>query len=94
MQAASRLRKNAIYFRDNYIIIMLLTTAVTFLMHPSSLLVLGALAAAWIYVLMIRTAPIKIGERTLRYGWKSEAGPGACQRACLVPAASGGLQSS
>ncbi len=69
MQAASRLRKNAIYFRDNYIIIMLLTTAATFLMHPSSLLVLGALAATWIYVLMIRTAPIKIGDRTLRYGW-------------------------
>ncbi|KXZ53614.1 hypothetical protein GPECTOR_6g531 [Gonium pectorale] len=64
-QATSRLRKNANYFRVNYLIVVLLTTAVTFLMHPSSLLVLGALLASWIYVFLLRTAPLTIGGRTL-----------------------------
>lgn len=64
-EAAGRIRKNAAYFRINYLIVMLTTCAVTFLMHPSSLFVLGLLLGAWIYILFIRTTPLEIGGRTL-----------------------------
>lgn len=64
-EAAGRLRKNANYFKVNYLIIMLATTAATFLVHPSSLLVLGLLVAGWMYVFFMRTTPIVIGGRTL-----------------------------
>ncbi|GIL66956.1 hypothetical protein Vafri_20460 [Volvox africanus] len=64
-EATSRLRKNAAYFKVNYLIIMMLTTAVTFIMHPGSLLILGFVAASWVYLFMIRTAPLQIGGRTI-----------------------------
>ncbi|GLI67258.1 hypothetical protein VaNZ11_011441 [Volvox africanus] len=64
-EATSRLRKNAAYFKVNYLIIMMLTTAVTFIMHPGSLLILGLVAASWVYFFMIRTAPLQIGGRTI-----------------------------
>lgn len=64
-EAANRLRKNANYFKVNYLIVMLVTTAVTFVMHPSSLLVLAMLMGGWIYVFLMRTAPLQIGGRTL-----------------------------
>ncbi|GLC34420.1 hypothetical protein PLESTB_000730500 [Pleodorina starrii] len=64
-EATSRLRKNASYFKVNYLIVMMLTTAVTFIMHPSSLLVLGFLAATWVYLFMVRTAPLQLGGRTI-----------------------------
>ncbi|KAG2489999.1 hypothetical protein HYH03_011466 [Edaphochlamys debaryana] len=64
-EATSRLRKNANYFKVNYLIVMLLTTALTFVMHPSSLLVLALLAGSWIYVFLVRTAPLQLGGRTL-----------------------------
>lgn len=73
LQAAGRLRKNANYFRVNYLIIMLMTTAATFLMHPSSLLVLGLLASGWMYVFLMRTTPIVVGGRTLRCAWLHSA---------------------
>ncbi|EFJ48459.1 hypothetical protein VOLCADRAFT_109754 [Volvox carteri f. nagariensis] len=64
-EATSRLRKNAAYFKVNYLIVMVLTTAATFIMHPGSLLVLGFIAAAWVYLFMIRTAPLQLGGRTI-----------------------------
>lgn len=64
-EAAGRIRKNAAYFKVNYLIVMLTTCAVTFLMHPSSLFVLGILLGAWIYVLFVRTSPLVISGRTL-----------------------------
>lgn len=64
-EAAGRLRKNAAYFKVNYLIVMLITLAVTFLLHPSSLIVLGLLTGGWIYVFLVRTQPLTIGGRTL-----------------------------
>ncbi|KAG2444341.1 hypothetical protein HXX76_001097 [Chlamydomonas incerta] len=44
---------------------MLLCTAFTFVLHPSSLLVLALLAGSWIYVFLMRTTPLVISGRTL-----------------------------
>jgi hypothetical protein len=65
-EAAGRLRKNAGYFKINYLIVILMTVAVTFLTHPSSLLVLGFLAASWVYVFAIRQGPLVISGKELR----------------------------
>jgi hypothetical protein len=46
--------------------VVLTTCVVTFLMHPSSLLVLGLLLGVWIYLMFIRTAPVVISGRQLR----------------------------
>lgn len=64
-EAAGRLRKNAAYFKVNYLIVVLITLAGTFLLHPSSLFVLALLLGGWMYVFMIRTSPLTIGGRTL-----------------------------
>eukprot|EP00878_Enallax_costatus_P005248 GHUV01005515.1.p1 GENE.GHUV01005515.1~~GHUV01005515.1.p1 ORF type:complete len:219 (+),score=60.69 GHUV01005515.1:195-851(+) len=64
-EAASRIRKNAGYFKINYLIIILLTVAATFVTHPSSLLVLGFLAASWVYVFAIRQGPLVISGKEL-----------------------------
>ncbi|KAF8066204.1 ycf42 [Scenedesmus sp. PABB004] len=64
-EAASRLRKNAGYFRINYLVVILLTVAATFLTHPSSLLVLGFLLSSWIYVFAIRQGPLVISGKEL-----------------------------
>lgn len=44
------------------------TCVVTFVMHPSSLFVLGALLGGWIYLVFVRRDPIVIGGRQLRCG--------------------------
>lgn len=49
----------------NYLILVLVTLVVTFLAHPSSLLVVALLLAGWGYVFIIRTSPLVIGGRTL-----------------------------
>ncbi len=66
LQAMSRLRKNAAYFRINYLIAVLASVAISFVMHPSSLFVLAFLMASWMYVFVVRTAPLEIGGRQLR----------------------------
>lgn len=81
-EAASRIRKNAGYFKINYLIAILLTVAATFVTHPSSLLVLGGLAASWIYVFAIRQGPLVISGKELRcvHGqqeWQPSAARGA-----------------
>ena len=45
---------------------MLFTTALTFLMHPSSLFVLAILMGGWGYVFLVRQTPLVINGRTLR----------------------------
>jgi hypothetical protein len=67
MQALGRIKKNAAYFRVNYLIVMLASCVTTFVMHPSSLFVLGLLMAAWIYLLFVRQAPVVISGRQLRW---------------------------
>ncbi len=64
-QATSRLRKNAAYFRINYLILMLASVAISFVLHPTSLFVLAALAVAWVYVFVLRTAPLELNGRAL-----------------------------
>ena len=66
MQATSRLRKNAAYFRVNYLIFVGLVTAVCFCLHPMSLFVVAFLAMAWTYLFIVRQAPVVIGGRTFR----------------------------
>jgi hypothetical protein len=64
-EALTRIKKNSSYFKVNYLMFMLVTTAVTFLMHPTSLFTLGFLIGLWIYVILIRTSPLSIGGRVL-----------------------------
>jgi hypothetical protein len=65
-EAANRLRKNAGYFKINYLIVILLTVAGTFLTHPSSLFVLAFLLASWVYLFAIRQGPLVINGKELR----------------------------
>ena len=53
------------YFRVNYLIVMGATCITTFLMNPSSLMVLGILLGVWIYFMVVRQAPVVISGRTL-----------------------------
>ncbi|XP_050370082.1 PRA1 family protein B2-like [Argentina anserina] len=48
--AASRVRKNAAYFRVNYLIVLAAVLAYSLLSHPFTLLTLVGLAAAWIFL--------------------------------------------
>lgn len=66
-QATSRLSKNIKYFRVNYAMIILATTALCFLASPSALLVLAFLAAVWFFLLVLRPGPIEIGGRVFGY---------------------------
>ena len=61
----SRFRQNLQYFRINYLIVLLSTIVVCMIMSPQSLIVLLALFGAWIYMFIIRTAPLTVGGRTL-----------------------------
>eukprot|EP00879_Flechtneria_rotunda_P025631 GHRR01027260.1.p1 GENE.GHRR01027260.1~~GHRR01027260.1.p1 ORF type:complete len:141 (+),score=20.87 GHRR01027260.1:225-647(+) len=65
-EAASRCRQNLGYFRVNYLIVILLTVAASFLTHPSSLFILGALMASWVYVFVIKQGPLVLGGKELR----------------------------
>lgn len=67
LQATGRLRKNAAYFRVNYLIFVGLVTAICFCLHPTSLFVVGFLAMAWVYLFVVRQSPIVIGGRTFRW---------------------------
>ncbi len=50
MQALTRIKKNAAYFRVNYLIVMVATTLATFVLNPTALMILAILAAAWVRV--------------------------------------------
>ena len=64
----TRLRKNATYFKINYVIIMLVTTVICMIFNPTSLIVLAGLALGWIYLFAIKQTPLVIGGRTFRCG--------------------------
>ncbi|CAK0739323.1 hypothetical protein CVIRNUC_001156 [Coccomyxa viridis] len=63
-EATGRLRKNAHYFKVNYLMVVFTVTLITLAFNPTSLIVLGLLAMAWIYLFVVRQAPIVIGGRT------------------------------
>ncbi len=65
-QATTRLRQNTLYFRVNYLIIVVAVTAVCMVLSPSSLAVLGVLALLWIYIFIVRKDPLVLGGRTFR----------------------------
>ena len=44
------------------------SVALSFLMHPASLFVLAALLVGWVYAFALRTGPIVINGRELRWG--------------------------
>ena len=83
MQATGRLRKNAHYFKVNYLIVMLGVTLITLALNPTSLIALAFLAMAWVYLFVVRQAPIVIAGRTFRRGACPNL-PHACMHACLL----------
>lgn len=64
-EATSRMRKNVAYFRVNYGIVGVSTTAVVLLMNPWSIIVLAFLALIWAYSYVVRTTPFVINGREL-----------------------------
>ena len=66
LQATGRLRKNANYFKVNYLVVIVTITAITMAMNPTSLIVLGVLALAWLWLFVIKQAPLVIGGRTFK----------------------------
>ncbi|CAN6559279.1 hypothetical protein ACFX2I_029066 [Malus domestica] len=64
--AASRIRKNAAYFRVNYLIVLAVVLAYSLISHPFSLLTLLTLAGAWIFLYARRSSeqPLVILGRT------------------------------
>ncbi len=65
-QATGRLRKNALYFKVNYLAVVLSVTLITLLLNPTSLIALAFLTMAWVYLFVVRQAPIVVGGRTFR----------------------------
>ena len=68
MQATGRMRKNVAYFKVNYGIVAVSTTALVMFMNPWSLIVLAVLALLWGYAYVVRTTPLVINGRELRCG--------------------------
>jgi hypothetical protein len=64
-QATSRIRRNIAYYKINYGIFTVATTALVLLMNPWSLMVLAGLAAVWFYMYIIKTTPLVLGNREL-----------------------------
>ncbi|CAI5481469.1 unnamed protein product [Closterium sp. Yama58-4] len=63
--AVSRIRKNIVYFKANYLAIILGMVALSILWNPVSIFWLGILGAAWVYLFMIHSQPLVIGGRVL-----------------------------
>eukprot|EP00951_Prasinocladus_malaysianus_P003304 scaffold23452_cov23-Prasinocladus_malaysianus.AAC.1 len=72
--AISRVRKNARYFKFNYLSLTFVVTALTFIFDPTSLGWLFALAAMWFYLLIVRKEPVTINGRQLGQREQSLAG--------------------
>ncbi|KAK9699977.1 hypothetical protein RND81_08G208300 [Saponaria officinalis] len=64
--AVTRIRKNASYFRVNYLTLLSLSLALTLITHPFSLLVLLSLLGAWCFLYLFRPSdhPVNILGRT------------------------------
>ena len=59
------MRKNVAYFKVNYGIVGVGTTALVMFLNPWSLIVLAFLALVWGYAYIIRTGPLVLGGREL-----------------------------
>lgn len=64
-EATGRMRKNVAYFKVNYGIVGLGTTALVMFLNPWSLIVLAFLALVWAYSYIVRSTPFVIGGREL-----------------------------
>lgn len=64
-EATGRMRKNVAYFKVNYGIVGVGTTALVMFLNPWSLIVLAFLALVWGYAYVIRTGPLVLGGREL-----------------------------
>ena len=59
------MRKNVSYFKVNYGIVGVGTTALVMFLNPWSLIVLAFLALVWGYAYIVRTGPLVLGGREL-----------------------------
>lgn len=64
-EAMGRIRKNVAYFKTNYAIIAVGTTALVMLFNPYSIIVLAFLALIWFWAYVIKVGPLYIGGREL-----------------------------
>lgn len=63
-EATVRVRKNMSHFRINYSLVLIAVVALSLVMHPVYLFVLGSLLAAWVYLYLVRTDPVIAFGRT------------------------------
>jgi hypothetical protein len=62
--ATTRIRKNMSHFRINYAIIIVGIVALSLVLHPVSLFMLGLVLAGWTYLYLVRTEPLVAFGRT------------------------------
>ena len=62
-EATGRMSKNMNYFKINYVLFTAAVLAAFILNNPTSLIILSLVGAAWTYVYLVRTEPLKIGDR-------------------------------
>ncbi|CAM6034081.1 unnamed protein product [Sphagnum compactum] len=62
--ATTRIRKNMSHFRINYGIIIVDVVALSLVLHPVSLFMLGLVLAGWTYLYLVRTEPLVAFGRT------------------------------
>uniref|UniRef100_A0A7S0T494 PRA1 family protein n=1 Tax=Mantoniella antarctica TaxID=81844 RepID=A0A7S0T494_9CHLO len=62
-EATGRMQKNLNYFKINYVLLTAAVLSAFILYHPWSIVWLSAIGSAWTYVYLVRTEPLKIGER-------------------------------
>jgi hypothetical protein len=62
-EVVTRLKNNAAYFKTNYAILAVGTTALVMLMNPWSLIVLAFLALVWFYMYVLKTSALVLGGR-------------------------------
>ncbi|KAL6769209.1 hypothetical protein ACKKBG_A17900 [Auxenochlorella protothecoides x Auxenochlorella symbiontica] len=64
-EAMGRLRKNFAYFKVNYGIVGIATTALVMFFNPWSVVVLAGLALVWFYAYLIRSGPFVFNGREI-----------------------------
>ena len=64
-EATGRMSKNMNYFKINYVLFTAAVLAAFILYNPTSLIILSLIGAAWTYVYLVRTEPLKIGDRPI-----------------------------